>query len=334
MIKVLETKMRNSSFNRRCVLRVLTAGGVASMGIPAFAQADRVVRFILPVAAGSGVDTLTRAIAPVLAKALAQSIVIENQPGAGGIIGTQALVKAPADGFTLSVVSNNHVVYPSVLKAMPFDPVADVTPIAVLGTAPLILVVNSKVPAANAQELIALMKARPGTINYGSTGNGTIPHLAAAMFVDEAGAKATHIPYKGAGPMLTDTIGGQVDFCILALSALQQHLKSGALRAIGACSEQRPAAAPEIPTFREQGLPNFVVDGWFAVIGPRGLPAADVRRIHTALAATFQSEEVKTIMAKQGNTIVLSTPEQAQSFFRSELAKYATIVRKAGVEPQ
>lgn len=326
--------MTYSNVSRRGVLRVLSAGGIAAAGVPVFGQSDRVVRLILPVAAGSGVDTLTRAISPVLAKGLMRSIVIENLPGAGGIVGTQALVKSPADGFTLSVVSNNHVVYPSVLKSVPFDPVADVTPIAVLGTAPLILAVNPMVPAANARELVALMKARPGAINYGSTGNGTIPHLAAAMFVDEAGAKATHIPYKGAAPMVTDTIGGQVDFCVLALSALHQHLRSGALRAIGACSAQRPPAAPEIPTFREQGMPNFVVDGWFAVVGPKGMPAAEVVRIHAALATTFQSEEVKAVMAKQGNSISLSTPEQAQSFFRSEFTKYAALVRKAGVEPQ
>lgn len=326
--------MSHSSFTRRSALRVLSAAGIASTGVPAFSQTDRVVRLILPVAPASSVDTLTRAIAPVLAKALTHPIVIENQPGAGGIIGTQALVKSPPDGFTLSVVSNNHVVFPLVLKSVRFDPVADVTPIAVLGSAPLILAVNPNVPATNARELVALMKAKPGAINYGSTGNGTIPHLAAAMFVDEAGTKATHVPYKGAGQMVADTIGGQVDFCVLALSALQGHLRSGSLRAIGASSAQRPAAAPEIPTFREQGMPNFVMDGWFAVVGPKGLPATEVRRIHAALAATFQSEEVKTAMTKQGNTINLSTPEQAQSFFRSEFAKYAALVRKAGVEPQ
>lgn len=327
--------MTPSLHTRRCIVQALGAAGVlAATGSPALGQTDRPVRFILPVAAGSGVDALTRAASQALSRSLGRPVVIENQSGAGGIIGTQALIKSPPDGYTLSVVSSNHVVYPSVLKSTPFDPVADVTPISVIGSAPMILVVNPKIPAANAQELIALMKAKPDVINYASSGSGTLPHLAAAMFVDEAGVKARHIPYKGAGPMLTDLIGGQVDFGVLALGALRQHLKSGALRAIGTASLQRSAAAPDIPTFREQSLPNYVVDAWFAVIGPKGMPQAEVMRIHSALVSTFAAADVKEAMALQGNTISLSTPEQAQAYFRSELAKYAVLAKKAGVEPQ
>src|SRR5215471_16387616 len=191
---------------------------------------ERAVKFILPVATASGVDTITRAASPALSKALGHPIVVDNQPGAGGIVGTAALVKAPPDGYTLSIVSNNHVIYPSVYKSVPFDPIADITPIAVIGSTPIVIVVNSKVPAKNAQELIALLKANPGKYNYGSSGNGTILHLATEMFLDEARVKATHVPYKGVGPMLTDLIGGQVDFGALSLPSVQQHLKSGALR--------------------------------------------------------------------------------------------------------
>lgn len=319
--------------SRRSLLAA-AAAGAAGAAAPAFAQGDRPIRFILPVAAGSGVDTITRASAPALSKALGHSIVIENQPGAGGVIGTNMMIKAPPDGQTLSIVSNNHVIYPSVLKSLPFDPLADITPIAVIGSTPLVLVVNPKVPAKNAQELIALMKAKPGSVTYASSGTGTILHLAAAMFVDEAGVQARHIPYKGVGPMVTDLIGGQVDFGVLALPSIQGHLKSGALRAIGTSSPKRLAAAPEIPTFIEQGLPNYVVDGWFAVVGPKGMAAADVKRIHDAFATAFATPEVKTAMARQGNTIAVSTPEYARSYFKSELAKYAHLVKKAGVEPQ
>jgi tripartite-type tricarboxylate transporter receptor subunit TctC len=317
--------------NRRDFAASLAAAALAPA---AFAQVDKPIRFILPVAPGSGVDTITRASSQALGKAFGHPVVIDNQPGAGGVIGTNAMIKSAPDGFTLSVVSNNHVIYPSVLKSVPFDPVNDITPIAVIGSTPLVLVVNPKVPAHNAKELIALLKSKPDAINYGSSGNGTILHLAAEMFLDEAGVKAKHIPYKGVGPMLTDLIGGQVDFGVLALPSIQGQLKQGSLRAIGTSSPQRLAAAPDIPTFAEQGLPRYIVDGWFAVVGPKGLPAAEVKRIHDAFVAAFATPEVKEAMAKQGNTISISTPEAAQAFFRSELAKYAALVKKAGLEPQ
>jgi len=324
-----------NSFSRRHALMALGALGAALSAGGALAQAsDRPVRFILPVASGSGVDTITRAASQAIGKALGHPVVIDNQPGAGGVIGTSAMIKSPPDGFTLSVVSNNHVIYPSVLKSVPFDPVNDITPITVMGTTPLVLVVNPKVPANNAKELVALLKSKPDAFNYASSGNGTILHLAAAMFMDEAGVKAKHIPYKGVGPMVTDLIGGQVEIGVLALPSIQAHLKSGALRAIGTSSAQRLAAAPDIPTFAEQGLSNYVVEGWFAVVGPKNLPAADVKRIHAAVASAFNTAEVKETMAKQGNTIAMTSPEAAQAFFRSELAKYAALVKKAGLEPQ
>lgn len=319
---------------RRALLGIAAAALLA--GAPGVhAQGDKPVRFILPVATASGVDTITRAAAPALAKALGHPVVVDNQPGAGGIVGTQQLVKAAPDGFTLSIVSNNHVIYPSVYKSLPFDPVNDITPIAVIGATPIVVVVNpNKIAAKNVKELVDLLKAKPSAYNYGSSGNGTILHLAAEMFFDEAGVKIQHVPYKGVGPMLTDLIGGQVDIATLALPSIQQHLKSGALRAIGVGTATRLAAAPEIPTVVEQGLPGYLVEGWFAVIGPKGLPAAEVKRIHAAVTAAFAAPEVKEAMARQGNTINISTPEYAGQFFRSELAKYALLVKKAGVELQ
>jgi tripartite-type tricarboxylate transporter receptor subunit TctC len=313
---------------RRCMALVV------ALPMAARAQTDRTIRFILPVAAASGVDTIVRAAGPALSKAFGQPIVIENQPGAGGVVGTQALVKSAPDGYTLSVVSNNHVIYPSVLKSLPFDPIADITPIAIVGSTPMVLVASPKLPAKNAQELIALLKSKPGEMNYASSGNGTILHLATAMFLDESGTQAKHIPYKGVGPMLTDLIGGQVDFGVSSLPSVQQHLKSGALRAIGVATRERVAAAPDIPTMAEQGLPNYLVEGWFAVIGPAKLPATDVARIHQAVTAAFTSSDVQEAMAKQGNVINVTSPERAQQYFRSELAKYATLVKKAGVEAQ
>ena len=324
----------NSSLTRRTLLAALATGFTVGFATPAFAQSDKPVRFILPNATGSGVDAIARSAQGALAKALGHPIIVDNQPGAGGIVGLQALARSPADGSTLGIVSNNVVIFPSVMKSVPFDMPGDFTPIAVIGYTPVVLVVNAKVPAKDAKEFIALLKSRNGDMTYASGGNGTILHLASAMFLDEAKVAARHIPYKGVGPMVTDLIGGQVDFATAALPSVQPHLKSGALRAIGMATAQRAAAAPEIPTFVEQGLPGYVVDAWFAVVGPKGLPPAEVQRIHAAVVAAFGDPEVKEAMAKQGNVISVGPADKAMPFFRSELAKYATLVKKAGVEAQ
>lgn len=306
----------------------LAGGAVAQVG-------EKTVRFILPNATGSGVDAITRTAQAALAKALGTPVVVENQPGAGGIVGVQALTRSAPDGYTLSVVSNNVVIFPSVYKKLPFELPGDITPIAIIGSTPIVLVVNpGKVPAQNSKEFAALLRAKPGQLSYASGGNGTILHLAAEMYVDEVDAKALHVPYKGVGPMLADLIGGQVEFATAALPSVQQHLKSGALRAIGVSSAQRTPAAPEIPTFVEQGLPGYQVDAWFAVIGPKGMAPADVKRVHDAVVVAFADPVVKEAMVKQGNIINVSSPEQAQAYFKSELAKYAKLVKKAGIELQ
>ena len=325
----------NTPLSRRTWLGQALATSLVGSGLPAFAQSDRPVKFILPNATGSGVDAITRAAAPALGKALGTSVVVENQAGAGGVVGLQALAKNPPDGYTLSVVSNNVVIFPSVLKSLPFDMPGDFTPIAIVGSTPMVLVVNpQKVSATNSRELIALLKAKPDGYNFGSGGNGTILHLAAEMFLDEAKVGARHIPYKGVGPMVTDLLGGQIDFAVVATPSVQQHIKSGALRAIGMCGDKRTAVLPEEPTFVEQGLPGYVMEAWFAVVGPKGMSAAQVKKVHDAVVAAFNDPGVRETMAKQGNTINISTTEQAQKGFRTELAKYAALVKKAGIQPE
>jgi tripartite-type tricarboxylate transporter receptor subunit TctC len=324
-----------TSITRRSALIALSSTAAVALPGMAWAQADRPVKFILPNATGSGVDAITRAAAPALGKALGTNVVVENQAGASGVIGLQALAKNPPDGFTLSVVSNNVVIFPSVIKNLPFEMPADFTPIAVVGATPLVLVANpQKVPSGNSREFIAALRAKPDGYNFGSGGTGTILHLAAEMFVDEAGVKARHIPYKGVGPMVTDLLGGQIDFAVLALPSVQQHIKSGALKAVGMCGDKRSAAAPDIPTFVEQGLPTYVIDAWFGVLGPKGMSAANVKKVNDALVQAFNDPAVKETMAKQGNTIAISTPEQAQRAFRSEMERFAALVKKAGIEPQ
>jgi tripartite-type tricarboxylate transporter receptor subunit TctC len=315
--------------------RIFVSATAAALAAPTvFAQSDKVVKFILPVSAGSGVDGITRAASNQIAKALGQTVVIENQPGAGGVVGTSNMIKSAPDGLTLSMVSNNHVIYPSVLKSVPFDPVADITPIAVIGATPLVLVVNPKLPANTMKELVALFKANPGKYNYASSGNGTILHLAPELFKEVTQTFVTHIPYRGVAPMVQDIIGGQVDMGVLALPSALAHIKAGTMRAICVSAPGRIPAAPDIPTSAEAGYPKYLVEGWIAVIGPKGLPAEQVKRINAAFVTAFATPEVKDAMAKQGNTINISTPEFAQKHFKEELVKYAAIVKRAGVVPQ
>jgi len=319
---------------RRLVAVLAASAALCGISARAHAQTDRPVRIILPTAAASGIDYIVRAAQPALSTAFGQTIVVENQPGAGGILGTSAIVKSAPDGNTLGVVSNNHVIFPSVYKSVPFDPVNDITAIAVIGSTPLVLVVNPKLPATNASELIALLKADPGKYNYASSGNGTILHLAAEMFLQQAGVSARHIPYKGVGPMLNDLVGGQVEFGVVSLPSAQPHIRSGALRAIGVGAANRVAAAPDIPTMIEQGLPDYRVEGWFGAIGPKGMAPDDVKRIHDAFKRAYESDEVRAAMDRQGNTIEVSSSAEAAAFFRSEMAKYAALVEKARIELQ
>jgi tripartite-type tricarboxylate transporter receptor subunit TctC len=308
----------------------------AAFALPALAQTnpnvDKPLRVILPIGAGSGVDTIMRAASPALGKALGQPIIIDNLPGAGGITGTSTLVKAAPDGLTIGVVSNNHAVNPSVYKKMPFDAINDITPISIVGETPFVLVVNpAKVPAKNAKELQAFLKAKPGAYNYASSGNGTIIHLAGEMFIDAAGVDVKHIPYKGTGPMVADLIGGQVEMGVVAVPAVQGHLKSGALRAIGVMGKARVASLPDVPTFIEQGFPDVDIAGWFAVIGPPKMAPTEVKLLNAAVLAAFATPEVKEAMAKQENVIHPGTPEQAAAFFRSEQERYAKVVKKAAI---
>jgi tripartite-type tricarboxylate transporter receptor subunit TctC len=319
-----------SSIPRRTVI-ALAAGALLAAAVQA--QSSGPIRVILPIGAGSGVDTIMRAAQNDLSKALGgQPVVIENLPGAGGITGTTAIVKAAPDGNTIGVISNNHAVNPSVFKKIPYDSLKDITPISVVGSTPFVLVVNpAKVPAKNAKELQAFLKAKPGAYNYASSGNGTIIHLAGEMFVDAAGVDVKHIPYKGTGPMVADLIGGQVELGVVAVPAAQGHLKSGALRAIGVMGRQRVASLPDVPTIAEQGFPDVDIAGWFAVVGPAKLPAAQVKRLHDAVVATFASLDVKAAMARQENVIAPTSPEAAAQFLASEQERYGKLVKKANI---
>ena len=317
----------------RCMLGTALAAGAALLPHGAQAQSSAPLRVILPVGPGAGVDVIIRSAQGALSRALGgQPVIIENLPGAGGITGTQALVKAAPDGNTIAFISNNHAVNPSVFPKLPYDSLHDITPISIVGGSPFVLVVNpAKVPARTAKELQAFLKTKPDAWNYGSSGNGTIIHLAGEMFIDAAGVAIRHIPYKGMGPMITDIIAGQVEMGVGALGSVQPHLRSGALRAIGVMGRQRSASLPDVSTLVEQGFPEVDVSGWFAAIAPKGLPAAQVKRLHEALTVAFNDPEVKAGFARRDDMLMLTSPEATAQFLRTEQERYGRLVRKAAI---
>jgi tripartite-type tricarboxylate transporter receptor subunit TctC len=299
---------------------------------PALAQSypSKPIRLILPLSTGSTGDVVARILAGPMSTALGQNLVVENLPGAGGVTGTQQLVRAPKDGYTIALITSNHVINPGIYKSLPYDSLKDITPITVIGNSPLVLVVNPNVAAKNTQELIALAKARPGTLNYGSSGNGSVLHLAGVLFATEAGIDIRHVPYKGSGPLVGDLLGGQIEMGILGLPSVVGQVKSGKLRAIAVTTTQRTAVMPDVPTLAESGLPNYDFDGWIAFIGPAGLPQAVVDRIASETKAALALKEVQDAFAAQGLVAMGSTPEQSAQFFRTELDKHSRLVKQSG----
>ncbi len=327
-------KNRPRQARRAAVQSFLGFTALAALPWSADAQSDRITRFILPNATGSGVDNITRSAQPALTRALGTSVVVENQPGAGGIVGLQALARTPPDGYTLSIVSNNVVIFPSVYSKLPFDVLNDFVPITVIGFTPIVVVINPKVPVSNATELVNWLKSRNGEATVASAGAGTIIHLANEMFLNESGTRARHVPYKGVGPMLTDLIGGHVDFGTAALPSVQAHLRNGNLKAVGIATAERVSAAGDLPTFVEQGLPGYVVEAWFGVMGPKGMPDSEIARVQKAFASAFSEPDLLAAMAKGGNVIKVQSTEYARQYFRAETRKYADLVQRAGIEKQ
>lgn len=322
--------MKHQTTHRR-TLHLLLATALLAPGLSARAQSSgKTLRLIVPLTTGSTVDTVARAMSVELAKSMGQAIAIENLPGAGGVTGTAQLVRAPKDGQTLAMISSNHVINPSIYKNVPFDSVKDIAPISVFGTVPLVLVVNNAVAAKNTRELVALVKSKPGKFNYGSAGNGSVLHLAGELFKEQSHAFITHIPYRGTGPLTTDLIGGQVDMAFLSVTAAAPHIKSGRLRAMGVSTTTRTAVLPDVPTLAESGLPGYSFDAWLAVIAPGGTPKPVIQDLYQKFRTALTTRDVQDNLAAQGLTILNGTPEEAEPFFRSELAKHAKLVKLSG----
>ena len=317
---------------RRKVLTVL-AGSAAGAGFAQVAPQDfpsKPIRVLIPASAGTTGDILARILSGPMGRSLGHPVVVEAMPGAGGITATDRLVRSPTDGYTLAMASNNHVINPSVYKSMPFDSIRDISTISIVGSTPVAIVAHPSPPATTTQELIALAKAKPGQLNYGSGGNGSVLHLAGVLFTSEAGVDIRHVPYKGFAPMLTDVLAGHIQLGIGGVAPVAEHVRAGRLRAIAVTTRTRSNILPDVPTFAESGLPNLSFEGWLALIGPAGLPKPVVDRLHSAVTEALAQKEVQDAFATHGVTIVGSTPDAAARFFRTELDKHEALVKRSG----
>ena len=321
--------MRYFLSGRRAVISACLA--FCACAPAAYADNTGVLRVIVPNQAGSGVDTIARAMSNAMASTFGRSVVIENLPGSGGMTGTVQIVNAPKDGSAIGIVSSNHVINPFIYKKVPFDSIKDITPISVIASGPVVLVVNpDQVKAKTTQEFIAELRAKAKDFSYGSAGNGTVLHLAAEYFNSEAKVDVTHVPYKGTGALTADLIGGQVQYAMLPLSTALPHVKAGKLRAIGVSSTSRSSALPDVPTLTESGLPGFSFDAWIAVIGPAGMPSNVVNDTYHKLKLVLATKEVQEAIHLQGMEIVGNAPAQFGPLLVSELEKHGRLVRRSG----
>ena len=316
------------SLLRYCCLLIVAAATAA----PAQEYPTRPVRFIVPYAPGGSSDVIARILGHKLGDALGQIFIVDNRPGAGSMIGTDIAAKSAPDGYTITLSDMPHTINPSVYSKVPYDPVRDFSPITVVGTSPMFLFVHPSMQAQSVKEFIALAKSQLGKIAIGSGGNGTTTHLSAELFQARAGIKLTHVPYKGAGPALTDVVAGQIPATFTSMATAAPHVKAGKLRVLGVTSAKRIAALPEVPTFAEMGVPDFVVEHWWGVLAPAGLPKPIVVKLRDATIAAVNSSDVRERFAFLALQPTTNTPEQFRALLESDVKRWARIVRDAGVK--
>jgi tripartite-type tricarboxylate transporter receptor subunit TctC len=313
--------------------------GIATLALPMTVAAasatypDRPIRLIVPFAPGGGADTLGRMIAAALTESLGQSVVVDNRGGAGGTIGADIVAKSAPDGYTILFGSPGPLaVNPNLQSKMPYDVVKDFAPITQLSRSPIVVVLNPGVPVTSVRELVAAAKAKPGSLNFGSAGNGSIEHMSAELFKILAGVDMTHIPYKGTGPALTDLFGGRIQMLFENLPPVLQHIKAGKLRAIAVGTKDRSAFLPDLPTVAEAGVPGYEASSWFGLLLPAKAPAAVIRRLHGDAVAALRSPVFRERVSGLGAETVGSTPEQFREHMRDKLAEVAKIVKSSGMK--
>ena len=313
---------------------------VATLGLPLTAAAQawpsKPLRMVIPFPAGGATDIIGRTIAQKLGSALGQQVVVDNKPGAGGTIGADLVAKAAPDGYTiLMATSSTHSIGPALNPKMPYDAFKDFAPVAHVANAPSLLVVGSSFPAATGQELVKLLKANPGKYNFGSSGIGTYPHLAAEMFKWRAGNLfVVHIPYRGTGLVITDLVAGQIAFLMDSIVSAQTHVAAGRVRALAVSGAQRSASLPNVPTFAEIGVPDMALSNWFGVFAPAGAPADVVARLNRELNAIVKDPEVVAALARSGAEVAGSTPAQFTKTIRDEYDNWKAVIQRAGIKPE
>jgi tripartite-type tricarboxylate transporter receptor subunit TctC len=305
---------------------IAVTGAAVAQDYPA-----RPVRLIVPYSPGGSADASARVIADRLGERLKQQVLVENRPGAAGNLGTKAVVDAPPDGYTLLLGFDGTLAVLPNLQKMPYDPAGDLAPITQLNNATLILVAHPSVPAKNIGELLALARAKPGSLSYGTTGNGTTPHMAAELIALRAGVVWTHIPYKGGGQAIGDLLGGQIPLVYTAVATAVQHVNAGKAIGIGVSGARRSPGLPNVPTFAESGLPNFDVSSWFGLFAPAKTPRAIVDRLQRDTAAVLALPDVRERYIGLGLDPVGGTPEQLAALLRADTARWSQVVKQANI---
>jgi tripartite-type tricarboxylate transporter receptor subunit TctC len=312
----------------------LFAAGLA-LGAAAQGYPSKPVRILVPFVPGGNVDITARTVAPALAEALGQPVVVENRPGAAGMVGAQAMLAAGADGYTLMMGSNSSLaVAPSLYPNWPYDPLKGIAPISNLAVTPFVLVVKPGLPANSLAELIALAKQKPGQLAMASGGNGSSNQLVGELFQMMTGVKFSHVPYKGTGAALVDLAGGQVDLLFDQASSTVANIKGGKIRAVAVAAANRQAALPDTPTFAEAGLRGFEIDNFTGLVGPAGMPPEAVAKVHAAAVKALATPQVRERFASLGVQPVGSTPEQFGATIREDLERWSKVIRAAGIKVQ
>ncbi len=308
-------------------LMLMSATALAQGAYP-----NRPVRLLVPYPPGGSTTTVTHLVGQKLGVNLGQQVLIDNRPGGNTVIGTQALVRSPADGYTILLITSSHVINPLVMHDLPYDSIKDFAAIGTLVNTYYTLTVHPSVPANTLREFIALAKAKPGTLNYGSVGSGGIIHLAAELFNSVAGVKTQQVPYKGTGPSVTDLVGGRIQFIINNTLNLAPMVKAGKIRALAVSGNNRSSALPDVPTFAEAGLPAYNAGNWFGILAPAATPRDLVVRLSAELTKVMLMPEVKEQLNNEGLDPFISTPEQFAALMKSEMAKFAKLVESANIK--
>jgi len=327
--------LRRGGAKRRGGLAALLLAALIATAAHAQTYPSRPIRLVVPFPPGGSTDILARALAQKLSEGLAQAVVIDNRPGAGGSIGSEAAAKAAPDGHTLMMGHlGTLAVNPAIYKNLPYDPVKSFAPVSLMAIVPSVLVVNPQVPAASAAELIAYARANPGKLAYGSAGAGSTSHLTTEYFKLATGTDILHVPYKGIGPMLTDLISGQLSMGINGAPAVMSHVNSGRLRALAVTGIARLPSLPQIPTLDESGVKGFDASGWYGIVVPAGTPREIVMKLNAEIRRIMQTPDLRARLDSEGAIPAAGSPEEFAAFIVSEIARWGAVLKRAGIQAQ